>query len=157
MLQPIQFLQTLTQRILSPNEPEEAEFWKYAEPAGEEPDPLKRNVLQWRRVISAVRNPLEEFPGQAVDVLGFVHRQPGDGDRQFTIARHIIRCCLADTVPLGLVVYSDRAHQFEANAWLRVKGRFAMEMIQEKPTLVIVPSKLKPIREPQKVYINGVF
>ncbi|MCU0567105.1 MAG: hypothetical protein MUF49_10970 [Oculatellaceae cyanobacterium Prado106] len=129
MLQPIQFLQTLTQRILSPNEPEEAEFWKYAEPAGEEPDPLKRNVLQWRRVISAVRNPLEEFPGQAVDVLGFVHRQPGDGDRQFTIARHIIRCCLADTVPLGL----------------------------EKPTLVIVPSKLKPIREPQKVYINGVF
>jgi hypothetical protein len=43
------------------------DIWVYAEPAGEEPDPLKRNVLQWRRLISSVREPLDEFPGWLTD------------------------------------------------------------------------------------------
>jgi uncharacterized repeat protein (TIGR03943 family) len=156
MLQPFLFLQNLSARITSPTQ-EEAEFWKYAEPAGEEPDPLKRNVLQWRRIISSVREPLKVFPGQSLDVIGFVHRQPTDNATQFTVARQVIRCCLADTVPLGLTVYTEQAAKFESGVWLRVRGEFAVQTIEEKLVLVIVPSKIKPIRKPQKLYINGVF
>jgi uncharacterized repeat protein (TIGR03943 family) len=155
MLQPFQFLQNLSSRITSSTD-EEAEFWKCAEPAGEQPDLLKRNVLQWRRVISSVREPLEVFPGQSLDVIGFVHRQPSD-NKTFTVARQVIRCCLADTVPLGLTVYTEQATKFESGVWLRVRGEFAVQTIQGKPVLVIVPSKIKPIRKPQKLYINGVF
>ena len=73
------------------------DIWSYAEPAGEELDPLKRNVLQWRRLITSVREPLDTFPGQSVDIIGFVHRQFPGAPNQFVLARRIIRCCLADT------------------------------------------------------------
>jgi uncharacterized repeat protein (TIGR03943 family) len=159
MLKPLQFFQTLTQRITnSVSEDAPAiDIWEYAEPAGEEPDPLKRNVLQWRRIISSVRDPLETFPDQPVDVIGFVHRMPFDSPEQFTIARQIIRCCLADTVPLGLSVYSPKASQYETNSWLRIQGRFSIESIKGNPTLVVIPTKIRLIRTPKKLYINGVF
>jgi uncharacterized repeat protein (TIGR03943 family) len=130
------------------------DIWVYAEPAGEEADPLKRNVLQWRRLISSVREPLNEFPGQAVKVVGFVHRNLGDAPNQFTIARQIIRCCLADTVPLGLVVQWEEP--IELATWLQVEGVF-VKSGANSDQLAIAPTQVKIIPQPQKCYINGVF
>lgn len=135
----------------------EASFWDYAEPAGEEPDPLKRNVLQWRRTISSVRDPLAVFPGQPVDLIGFVHRSATDLPRQFTLARSIIRCCLADTVPLGLTVYTPDADLWETNAWVHVQGEFSVYSAEQRRMLVIQPSALALISPPKQIYINGVF
>ncbi|PIG92542.1 TIGR03943 family protein [Gloeocapsopsis sp. IPPAS B-1203] len=132
------------------------DVWKYAESAHEESNPYKRNVLQWRRLISSVKDPLETFPGEPVDLIGFV--QPViNSPEQFILARHVIRCCLADTVPLGLPVYTPKAARFTSNSWLRVQGHFGVEKIHTKSTLVIVPQKIKSIFQPKKVYINGVF
>jgi uncharacterized repeat protein (TIGR03943 family) len=169
MLKPFQFLRSFTQRVLSAeddlgNGPVNAatddpvlDIWSYAEPAGEEPDPLKRNVLQWRRLISSVRDPLETFPGQSVSVTGFVQRMPANSSDQFVIARPIIRCCLADTVPLGLVVHTPEAAAFDDDIWLHVLGRFGIQLIQDRPTLVVFPNRVKRIAVPKKLYINGVF
>ncbi|MUL36210.1 TIGR03943 family putative permease subunit [Gloeocapsopsis dulcis] len=131
------------------------DVWKYAESAHEEPNPYKRNILQWRRLISSVKDPLKTFPGEPIDLIGFVQHTINSPE-QFILARHIIRCCLADTVPLGLPVYTPNAAMFPPNSWLRVKGCFGVQ-IQTKPTLVIVPQKIKSISEPKKIYINGVF
>jgi len=160
-------LKTLTETILKPfalpeSEPAAPEaadapaidIWVYAEPAGEELDPLKRNVLQWRRLISSVREPLDEFPGQSVDVIGFVHRTPHAAG-QFTVARQIIRCCLADTVPLGLTVQWEG--ELAAETWLRVQGQFARVTGSGGDQLAIAPSSVEVIPTPQKIYINGVF
>lgn len=169
MLKPFQFLRTFTQRVLSTEndlvdgpvntatDDPALDIWSYAEPAGEEPDPLKRNVLQWRRLISSVRDPLETFPGQLVNVTGFVYRMPANSSDQFVIARSIIRCCLADTVPLGLVVHTPEATEFDDNTWLHVLGRFGIQSIQDRPTLVVFPNRIKRIAVPKKLYINGVF
>lgn len=162
MLKPIQFFQTLTQRVMGTMtpQPEDApaiDIWEYAEPAQEEANPLKRNVLQWRRLISSVRDPLEVFPGQPVDIIGFVQRSQFDTPEQFTLARPIIRCCLADTVPLGLIIYTPKASEFSTDAWLRVQGQFETQMIRERPTLVVMPKQIKSIATPKKLYINGVF
>jgi uncharacterized repeat protein (TIGR03943 family) len=143
------------------------DIWAYAEPAGAEPDPLKRNILQWRRLITSVQNPLAIFPGQSVDVIGFVHRSSLsasslgtsslDTAHQFLLARHVIRCCLADTVPLGLTIYSDRADEFGNDTWLHIQGTFETVAVRDKPTLVVIPEMIEIIAKPQKVYINGVF
>ena len=88
-------LQNLTQFVTGkePAKDEPAiDIWSYAEPAGEEPDPLQRNVLQWRRLITSVREPVDEFPGQPVDIIGFVHRPFPPMPNQFVLARRIIRC-----------------------------------------------------------------
>lgn len=167
MPNPFTLLKTFTNAILNPapapapdpTPPEDApaiDIWVYAEPAGEEPDPLKRNVLQWRRLISSVREPLDEFPGQPVDVIGFVHRGPNDEGKQFTVARPIIRCCLADTVPLGLTVQWD-GEPFGAETWLRVRGQFARVAGRAGEKLAIAPTTIDVIPTPQKIYINGVF
>lgn len=133
------------------------DIWSYAEPAGEEPDPLKRNVLQWRRLITSVREPLDIFPGQSVNITGFVHRQFPGAPNQFVLARRIIRCCLADTVPLGLAIHIDTADDFETDTWLQVQGVFSTVDVRNRPTLVVIPEQIQPIREPKKAYINGVF
>lgn len=159
-------LQNLTQWVTgaqsetveAPEETEAAiDIWSYAEPAGEEPDPLKRNVLQWRRLITSVREPRDIFPGQPVDIVGFVHRTFPEAPNQFILARRIIRCCLADTVPLGLAIQIDTADDFENDAWLQIQGVFGTVEVRNRPTLVVIPDKIQPIPEPKKAYINGVF
>jgi uncharacterized repeat protein (TIGR03943 family) len=166
MLKSWNFIQNLTRAIGKPAPMEEPieesieesteepaiDIWLYAEPAGEEPDPLKRNVLQWRRLISSVRQPLDEFPGQPVNVLGFVHRALGEPPHQFTLARQIIRCCLADTVPLGLAVQWE-GEAFALGTWLHIQGHFT----QTEGRLAIAPTAIEVISPPQKLYINGVF
>lgn len=160
MLKNLPLLQNLTQWVTGqapPSDEAAIDIWSYAEPAGEEPDPLQRNVLQWRRLITSVREPVEEFPGQPVDIIGFVHRPFPPMPNQFVLARRIIRCCLADTVPLGLAIATETADTFAADQWLRVQGTFGTTLYRNRPTLVVIPDTITPIKEPQKVYINGVF
>lgn len=160
MLKNFPLLQNLAQFVLGKEQAEDKaaiDIWAYAEPAGEEPDPLQRNVLQWRRLITSVREPVDVFPGQPVDIMGFVHRPFPPMPDQFVLARRIIRCCLADTVPLGLAIATDTADTYEADQWLRVQGTFGTTLYRNRPTLVVIPATITPIAEPQKVYINGVF
>lgn len=165
MLKQFKLFQNLTDLVtraqvsdpVAVTESDEADFWSVAEPAGGEPEPLKRNVLQWRRVISSVREPLVVFPGQPVDLLGFVYRTPQDAAAQFTLARQVIRCCLADTVPLGLTVVTADADQFETHCWLHVQGVFTVATNGNRQVLAIAPTQIERIDPPQKCYINGVF
>jgi uncharacterized repeat protein (TIGR03943 family) len=165
VLKRFKFIQNLTDWVVNPtlpehteaNTPTETAFWDQAESAGEEADPLKRNILQWRRLISSVREPLDIFPGQPVDLIGFVHRTPQDATDHFTLARQVIRCCLADTVPLGLTVTSSEAQQFESHAWLHIQGVFTVAMNGNRRILAIAPQQIEQISPPRKIYINGVF
>ena len=133
------------------------DIWVYAEPAGEEADPLRRNVLQWRRLITAVPDPIFSFAGQPVDVVGFVHRPLGTPPNQLVVARQIIRCCLADTVPLGLTLQGEDLATYTDQSWLRVRGRFEGVQQGTRSQLVVRPDRLEVIDPPQKQYINGVF
>lgn len=159
MLKSLPFLQDLTRLVIS-EEPENqaaVNIWEYAEAASPEPNPLKRNVLQWRRIITAERDPVRVFSGQPIDIIGFVHRTPQDAPESFTLSRQIIRCCMADATPSGLVVYSSKALSYPTNCWLRVQGVFGGRSLNDTLTLVIEPTHIKRIREPKKRFINGVF
>lgn len=181
MLKPLQFWQDLRQRLHNQNTATESpaiDIWRYAEPATEEPNPCKRNLLQWRRAISAVPDPIATFAGQPVDLVGFVWRSPTDPASQclekfggsqgnpdsinpptfrFTLARRVIRCCLADTVPLGLPVYTTATEQFETDSWLHIQGVLISIPGADEPSLAIAPSYIELISEPPQPYINGVF
>jgi uncharacterized repeat protein (TIGR03943 family) len=126
------------------------------EPAGDEPDPLKRNVLQWRRVISATRDPVTALAGQPVDLVGFVYFGPGDGNDRFTIARYVIRCCVADANALGLPVHAAQAGSLQADTWVRVRGVFAAGTVNGQPALVIEIQRFEPVAPPHTPYINGL-
>lgn len=147
--------QDLTQLVTT--EAPAIDIWRSTEAAGEEPNPLKRNTLQWRRVISSVRDPVAVFSGKPVDVVGFVYRSPSDAENQFTLARLVIRCCLDDALPLGLTVYTPKAYRYQTNTWLRVQGQWEALPIKDQQMLAIAPKQIKRISEPKKPYINSAF
>jgi uncharacterized repeat protein (TIGR03943 family) len=126
------------------------------EPAGDEPDPLKRNVLQWRRVMSATHDPVAALAGQPVDLVGFVYFGPGDGADRFTVARYVIRCCVADANPMGLPVHTAQAGSLKPDTWVRVRGVLAAGTANGQPALVIEPQRVEPVAQPLTPYINGL-
>lgn len=139
------------------SEETEPDFWRYAEPAGKEPDPLKRNVLQWRRLLLSTKDAVSVFADQPVNVIGFVDRPSESAENLFQLVRPIIRCCLDDTVTLGLPVLASEANSFELNTWLRIYGSFVPFTVGQRQILVIKPERIQKILKPEKTYINGVF
>ncbi len=150
-------LVTGTKRTLEDNSTEDADFWRYAEPAGKEPDPLKRNVLQWRRLILSTKDAVSVFAGQPVQVIGYVDRDNLTEPHLFNLVRPVIRCCLDDTVPLGIPIFSQDMEQLTPGTWLLVTGLLTTVTINQRESLVVQPDAIKLISKPEKVYINGVF
>ncbi|MGG6240941.1 TIGR03943 family putative permease subunit [Nodosilinea sp. AN01ver1] len=136
---------------------EDADFWRYVEPAGKEPDPLKRNVLQWRRLILSTKDAVSVFAGQPVQVIGYVDRSNLTEPRLFNLVRPVIRCCLDDTVPLGIPVFSQDTEQLTLGTWLMVTGLLMPLKINQRESLVVKPDSIKLICKPERAYINGVF
>jgi uncharacterized repeat protein (TIGR03943 family) len=126
------------------------------EPAGDEPDPLKRNILQWRRMISGVRDPVAAFAGQPVDVVGFVYHAPSDKTNQFSVARYVIRCCVADATPLGLPVQSTESAGLTPDMWVRVHGALVAGTVNGQTVLAIEAQQIEPVPQPTTPYINGL-
>jgi uncharacterized repeat protein (TIGR03943 family) len=150
-------LVTGTKRTLEDNSTEDADFWRYAEPAGKEAEPLKRNVLQWRRLILSTKDAVSVFAGQPVQVIGYVDRSSLTEPYLFNLVRPVIRCCLDDTVPLGIPVFSQDTEQLTLGTWLMVTGMLMPSTINQREALVVQPDAIKPIPKPERVYINGVF
>lgn len=150
-------LVTGTKRTPEDNSSEDADFWRYAEPAGKEPDPLKRNVLQWRRLILSTKDAVSVFAGQPVQAIGYVDRNNLTEPHLFDLVRPVIRCCLDDTVPLGIPVFSQDTEQLAPGTWLIVTGLLKPLTINQRESLVVQPDSIKPIPKPEKAYINGVF
>ena len=146
-----------TQKASEYEDNEDADFWRYAEPAGKESNPLKRNVLQWRRLILSTKDAVSVFAGQPVQVIGYVDRDNLTEPHLFNLVRPVIRCCLDDTVPLGIPVFSQDTDQLTPGTWLMVTGLLTPVTINQRESLVVQPDAIKPISKPEKAYINGVF
>jgi uncharacterized repeat protein (TIGR03943 family) len=146
-----------TKKTSEADSTEEADFWRYAEPAGKESEPLKRNVLQWRRLILSTKDAVSVFAGQPVQVIGYVDRNKVTEPNLFNLVRPVIRCCLDDAVPLGIPVLLQDTEQLTPGTWLMVTGLLTPLTINQREALVVQPEAIKLISRPEKAYINGVF
>lgn len=133
------------------------DIWTYAESAEAQPDPLLRHVVHWRRLISAVSDPVPVFIGQPLEVIGVVDVETRSEPYLFTLARPVITCCLADTIQLGLLVHNSECLSFDPHSWLRIRGKWGSLCIDDQEQLVIQPEHIQTIVEPTKKYINVVF
>jgi uncharacterized repeat protein (TIGR03943 family) len=114
--------------------------------------PEKRNVLDWVRVISDSAD-WAEFDGQAVDVSGFVYREPNVPEGQFMIARFTMSCCVADASALALFVEVADAEQYADGDWVQVTGEMDYRTVEENPHMVIFASNVTPIPVPEQPYL----
>ncbi len=114
--------------------------------------PEERSLLDWIRTINVYPEP-DAYTGDPVEVTGFVVYPPDLPEAYLVISRFIITCCAADAYPVGLPVkiVGDRS-AFPADAWFRVKGVMATEVLNGQRQLVIQGDELEEIPTPRNPY-----
>ena len=68
----------------------------------------------------------EQLSGHRFRLTGFVYKDPDLENNQFVIARFVIVCCLADTVPIGIIAESPNASDLKSDTWVEAEGVLKM-------------------------------
>lgn len=113
---------------------------------------LEWNVLDWLRAFNNSLD-LTEFNGKAVDVVGFIYREPGFAENEFMLARFTVACCVADASAIGLPVIYDGAPNLETSAWLRVQGTFQVAAFRGADVPVLQAGVVEEVPQPKHPYL----
>ncbi|WP_411873412.1 TIGR03943 family putative permease subunit [Vulcanococcus limneticus] len=108
--------------------------------------PAQRSLTDWVRLLRSQPDPAL-FDGDPVRISGFVLPTPNQPPQ---LARLLVRCCLADATPVGLPVrWPAGGPPPEADQWLAIEGRMALEPGPSGASLVVVPSTVRSIARPR--------
>ncbi len=108
--------------------------------------PAQRSLTDWVRLLRSQPDPAL-FDGDPVRISGFVLPMPNQPPQ---LARLLVRCCLADATPVGLPVrWPAGRPPPEADQWLAIEGRMALEPGPSGASLVVVPSTVRSIARPR--------
>lgn len=89
-----------------------------------------------------------------VTVKGFVFESDDLAEDEFLIGRFVIRCCVVDATPVGLVVkMTDWKTKYKDGQWLQVKGNFKIFNNNDSNKLYIEPVEINLIETPDNPYI----
>jgi putative membrane protein len=111
-----------------------------------------KNILDWLRDFA--KNPAPAaFNGQAVDIIGFVYRDPRNGTDQIWISRFTITCCVADAAAVGLLVQTSVATSLTNDSWIHVTGKLMAGQFAGEAVPVIIPDKIEPAQQPENPYL----
>ena len=108
--------------------------------------PAQRSLTDWVRLLRSQPDPAL-YDGDPVRISGFVLPMPNQPPQ---LARLLVRCCLADATPVGLPVrWPAGGPPPEADQWLAIEGRMALEPGPSGASLVVVPSTVRSIARPR--------
>lgn len=109
-------------------------------------------ISDW--IAELYRNPdLKSYSGRKVDIVGFVYRSESLAPNEFLVGRFVIRCCIVDATPIGLIVSLDDAEAYLDNSWVRVRATFEVKEIDGKDSLRLIPELIEEVDQPDSPYI----
>lgn len=108
--------------------------------------PAQRTLTDWVRLLSREPDPLLH-DGSPVRISGFVMVPPGD---RAHVARLLVRCCLADAVPVGLPVRWPDGRVPQADTWVSIDGRMAVERHNGLSRSVVVAERVRGMARPSR-------
>jgi len=111
------------------------------------PSPLKDTIATAATLLDLQKNPAR-FAGKQVVTDGIAFRDADTPENSFMMFRFAIVCCAADALPLVVLVKSSDSATVVHNSWVRVAGRFKLNMIEGKSTPVIEAVAIRPIAPP---------
>ncbi len=114
-------------------------------------DPRQRTLLDWVRTLDVYPDPYT-YVDQPVQVQGFVI--PDARPDHFILARFLVSCCAADAYPVGLPVRWPGAADLQADTWLRLEGKMAVEHWKGSPQLVIAAERIELLPVPANPYAD---
>lgn len=110
----------------------------------------QRTILDW---VVAIEQDYAQVYGQEANIVGFVYRDSRFADNQFMAIRFVMTCCVADAMPIGIVIQGDTASDFELDQWVRIKGVFESQQVDGREIPVVVAQSIEPVAEPSQPYL----
>ncbi|MBT8331723.1 MAG: TIGR03943 family protein [Deltaproteobacteria bacterium] len=97
----------------------------------------------------------EMFDGEQVVIEGIVYRDPRLTENAFRLFRFAVICCAADALPLTIRVKGGKLDNLSNDTWVRVYGRFKMEMVggRQIPSIAANTVRQIPMPPPEKRYL----
>lgn len=110
-----------------------------------------KNLLDWVKLFSST-DP-HQYQGSKIDVTGFVDYGSGLAAGQFMIHRLTLTCCVADPIPVGLIVNWHPDEHPAAGSWVRVQGSVVISDVDGEVLPEIEAQTVEPILQPDQPYL----
>jgi uncharacterized repeat protein (TIGR03943 family) len=111
------------------------------------------DVGEWVKLFAAEPDP-ETYLGRNMQGTGFIYHDPAMPEGQFLLGRFIVRCCVVDATPAGIMVlWPGWQEQFSAGQWVKVKGTFGIAELTEGAGIVAIPNTVELTSVPANPYL----
>lgn len=111
------------------------------------------SINRWRSAFNSCQK-LSYFDNTSITITGFVSSGTlqNYGYDYFELARYVISCCAADSIPMKILVEKTPANSYRDSTWLTVKGKLMQKIINGKAEYVITESTATAIPQPEDPY-----
>lgn len=137
----------------SPSDPFLRSFAKFGQQLVKQ-NPILVRDERFIETLSALDLYRAAFIGKTVQIRGFVFRERGMNNHQFSVTRFAVSCCSADAYPYGILINSDKAYTFEENEWVTVTGKLTASSYDGKDVIQIDADKVQYIPIPDNPYVS---
>ncbi|MFC5530097.1 TIGR03943 family putative permease subunit [Cohnella yongneupensis] len=94
------------------------------------------------------------FIGKTIRLSGFVFREKGMNNHQFSATRFAVSCCSADAYPYGILINYGKAYLLESNEWVSVTGKLSTTNYNGKEIIEIDANVIQRIHIPDDPYVS---
>jgi len=108
------------------------------------------NFFQWSQEIFIG---LDAYAGMQIEATGFILRDEQFETNDFALARLLMTCCVADTVPIGFLCRYENSANLEELSWIKVTGNIQVVDYNGQTWPVIVIDKLEKTSKPKNEYV----
>lgn len=111
------------------------------------------SINRWRSAFNSCQK-LSYFDNTSITITGFVSSGTlqNYGYDYFELARYVISCCAADSIPMKILVERTPVNSYRDGTWLTVKGKLMQKIINGKAEYVITESTATAIPQPEDPY-----
>jgi putative membrane protein len=120
-------------------------------------DKIVLNNDNYTEVLSDIEQNPDQYLGKAIEVEGFVYRDPQFQPDEFVIARMFMVCCAADTQIIGFMCQWEESDQIEISQWLSIKGVLEVETYETDGQQTFMPvikvKEAEKLETPENQYV----
>lgn len=111
------------------------------------------SINRWRAAFNACQK-LSYFDNTSITITGFVSSSAlqNYGYDYFELARYVISCCAADSIPMKILVEKSSALAYRDGTWLTIKGKLMQKVINGRAEYVITGATATEVTQPANPY-----
>ena len=118
----------------------------------EDKNTIVLNSDNYTRIFPNIMGNPNEFKSKKIKTEGLVYKSKEINNNEFTIAREVMSCCVADVQIVGLMCEYDNSVDLKENEWVSVEG--VMDVKDNKP--VINVKEVIKLEKPKNSYIYPI-